>query len=233
MAPVRLQVGVLVVALAASAGCTRVFRGKATQPNPLSKPNETLRQSEQIVIITGDMELEMPSQIRAGGGQVQVNKKYPLQNTASFTVVSRDRLRFHVQIEHKWEEWADLGSWSAFIENSEGKRFVPETIENRAPHHVVHMWDFEKRSVHRSYGRRGDIVFIRDDGWKDRQHLGNISVFRGRGDYVFHARDIFTPNIKWIKLVVKRNGVVFTFMWKFVDPDADVSAVDVGHIARR
>ena len=32
------------------------------------------------------------------------NHRYPLINQASFTVVSRDRLRFHVQIDHKWQD---------------------------------------------------------------------------------------------------------------------------------
>ena len=206
------------------AGCTKVFRGKAVQPNPLRNSVETLRVSEPITIVTSDMELELPRQMHAGGGSIMTKQRYPLKNRASFTVVSRDRLRFHVQIEHKWREYADLHSWSAFIETSKGQRFVPEGLESGEPHLLVYMWDWEKRSVHRQYGQIGEIVYIRDDGWKDRQPLGSLAVFQGRGDYVFYARDLFTPDVNWIRLVVRRGSTSFSFFWTFSDEPADVLA---------
>src|SRR5262245_47736876 len=52
--------GVLVLGLTVTAGCARTFHGSATQPNPLAVPNETLRSSERITIVRGDMELEAP-----------------------------------------------------------------------------------------------------------------------------------------------------------------------------
>ncbi len=223
MAHVRLSVALL-VCVVLGAGCTKVFRGKAVQPNPLKHSLETLRVSEPITIVTGDMELDLPRQMHAGGGSIMTKQKYPLMNRASFTVVSRDRLRFHVQIEHKWREYADLHAWSAFIETSKGERFVPEGLESGDPRMLVYMWDWEKRSVHRQYGRVGEIVYIRDDGWKDRQPLGNLAVFQGRGDFVFYSRDLFTPDVKWIRLVVRRSGMQFSFFWTFTDEPADVSA---------
>ena len=83
------------------------------QPNPLVNPTETLRHSEKITIVTGDMELETPDAARSrrSASSVAHNHRYPLLNQASFTIVSRDRLRFHVQIDHKWQEWADLKTW--------------------------------------------------------------------------------------------------------------------------
>jgi signal peptidase I len=127
-------------------------------------------------------------------------------------------LRFHVQLEHKWKEYADLGGWQAWILDSRGRRYLPEQIDSRKPDLVVFMWDQEVRSVSRNYGDRGDIVSMADDGYKNRQPLGSLSMFRGRGDYVFYARDIFTPDIRWITLIVERRGMAFTFTWKFADP---------------
>jgi len=215
---------VMVAALGMTAGCHRTFKGSAVQPNPLEQPLETLRVSEPIVIVTHDMELARPRP--AGPGAMTalvVNQPYDLLNIARFTVVSRDRLRFHVQIEHKWKDYADVGGWRAWIVDSKGRRYLPEEIEARKPDLIVHMWDYEIRSVRRNAGMSGDgpvgdIVAVNNDGYKDRQPLGSMSLFRGRGDYVFHGRDIFTPDLRWITLVVERNGMAFTFTWKFADP---------------
>src|SRR5262249_39773752 len=111
------RIFVLAVLFILATGCGRTFRGHATQPNPLAKPTETLRQSEKITIVTGDMELHTPAPPE-GAQRVAVvkNNRYPLYNQASFTIVSRDRLRFHVQIDHKWQDWADLNTWTVHLE---------------------------------------------------------------------------------------------------------------------
>jgi hypothetical protein len=211
-------VALLVLAVASSA-CHRTFSGKVTQPNPLYQPLETLRESERITIVTGDMDLELPrglgdAQVSYGGTLLK-NRKFPLQNRASFTVVSRDRLRFHVQIEHKWREYANVGTWKAALLDDRGRRYSPDDIDMISDRHVVFMWDYETRSVSRN--RYGDIVNINDDGWKRRQPLGNLSLFRGRGDLVFFDRDLFTPQVKWLKLILYRDGLSFEFVWHFED----------------
>ncbi|HTM23332.1 MAG TPA: hypothetical protein VL172_22575 [Kofleriaceae bacterium] len=207
---------VVVVALGTAAGCHRTFKGSAVQPNPLRQPLETLRVSEPITIVTRDMELVRPRPAGAGSMAALIhNEPYNLENRASFTVVSRDRLRFHVQLEHKWKDYADVGGWQAWIMDSRGRRYLPEEIEARKPDLVVFMWDVEVRSVSRN--AFGDITSVADDGYKNRQPLGSMSLFRGRGDYVFHGRDIFTPDLRWITLIVERPGMAFTFTWKFDD----------------
>jgi hypothetical protein len=209
----------LLVLLVGAAGCSRTFKGNVTQPNPLVAPNETLRDSEPVVIITGDMELTMPKeQARLSSFK---SRRYPLQNVASFTVVSRDRLRFHVQLEHKWQDWADPAKgWTVTLIDDQGRTWEPESVESRKPKLLVTMWDQEVRSVVRSNGEDGeigDIVHVRNDGWRRRMPLGSLSVFRGRADFVFYQRDIFTTDIKWMKLVVRRPGVGFEFRWDFAD----------------
>src|SRR5688500_1231768 len=106
----RQMVLMVSAALALGGGCARTFRSAVTQPNPLIQPLETLRESEEVVIMTGDMELNQPAGGGGSGGAALVEERYPLTNSASFTVVSRDRLRFHVQIEHKWQDWADVST---------------------------------------------------------------------------------------------------------------------------
>jgi hypothetical protein len=213
-----------------AAGCHKTFHGSVTQPNPLKQPTETLRVSQKVIIVTGDMELSMPVPTSNGAGRAQLyrNKRYPLRNVASFTVVSRDRLRFHLQIEHKWEEYANLKSWNAYLVDDQGHKYRPEAVEQKGPMHVVHMWDRERRTVGRQYkGGYGAITSMRDDAYMNRQTLGSLSVFRGKGDLVFYSRDIFSPKIKSLTLVVERRGLAFSWTWRFEDNKR------VEHTARR
>jgi hypothetical protein len=197
-------------------GCARTFRGNTTQPNPLAKPTETLRQSEKITIITGDMELDTPEPPAAAQRVALVkNNRYPLYNQASFTIVSRDRLRFHVQVDHKWEEWADLKTWAVYLEDDAGRRWSPESVEHARTSIMTTMWDREQRTPVRN--RFGDVVALQEDGWRNRQTLGSLSVFRGKADFVFYERDLFHANVKKLRLVIQRPGEAFEFTWNFQD----------------
>jgi len=202
--------------LVVAAGCTRTFKGEAVQPNPLAKPTETLRQSEKITIVTGDMELDQPDPANpTQRASIAHNHRYPLYNAASFTIVSRDRLRFHVQIDHKWQEWADLNTWTVELQDDQGRRWVPESVEHARTKIMTTMWDREQQTAIRN--RFGDVVALNDDGWKRRQTLGSLSVFRGKADFVFYQRDLFHANVRSLKLVVKRTGEAFHFTWNFQD----------------
>src|SRR4051812_13188476 len=206
----------LILGAVTAVGCSRTFHGRAVQPNPLAKPMETLRNSEKITIIRGDMELEAPDEAAPSQrASVIHNHRYPLINQASFTVVSRDRLRFHVQIDHKWQEWADLNSWQVTLEDDQGHHWTPESIEHARTKIMTTMWDREQQTAR--YNRFGDIVALNDDGWKNRQSLGSLSVFRGKADFVFYQRDLFDKNVRRLTLLVKRSGEAFEFTWNFQD----------------
>ena len=219
-----LRTGMLVLVALGGAGCTRTFRAEAVQPNPMITPAETLRSSEKITIVTGDMELEAPD---APDPKERVtvahNHHYPLINQASFTIVSRDRLRFHVQIDHKWEEWADLSTWDVHLEDGEGHTWLPEAIEHARTKLMTTMWDREQRTaVCSSQGKDAGgncitTVGVLDDGWKRRQSLGSLSVFRGNADFVFYQRDMMHAEVRGLRLVVKRSGEAFEFNWRFRD----------------
>lgn len=206
----------LFVAMLVLGGCTRTFKATAVQPNPLVNANETLRTSEKITIVRGDMELEMPDDpAPTQRASIIHNHRYPLLNEASFTMVSRDRLRFHVQIDHKWEEYADLNTWEVYLVDDKGRLFYPEAVEHVRKHMITKMWDREIRTAQRN--QYGDVVALNDDGWRRRQTLGSLSVFRGNGDFVFYQRDLFNVNVHSLRLVVKRSGEAFEFTWRFQD----------------
>lgn len=223
-----LHAGLLaVVGLAVGgSGCGRTFRGEAVQPNPMTAPTEVSPISEKITIVTGDMELEQPyaaeSSERANA-TIANNHRYPLINQASFTVVSRDRLRFHVQIDHKWEEWANPSTWDVHLEDDQGHSWAPDSVEGARTRLISQFWDREQRTtVCSSAGRDPTGACIRtvgvaDDGWKRRQSLGTLSVFRGNADFVFYHRDLMKPDIRKFRLLVKRPSEAFVFTWRFGD----------------
>lgn len=205
-----------ILGLAAAGACGRTFSSSVTQPNPLTRPLDTLRESEPIVIVTGDMDLNVPREdAAAGGGVVWVNSRYPLTNQAHFTVVSRDRLRFHVQIEHKWQEWADVSTWRATLVDDQGHRYRPDEVDLVSDRHITQMWDYESRST--VVNDFGDIVRVNNDGYKRRQPLASMSLFRGRGDFVFHHQNIMRPSVKSLTLHIERSGTAFEFTWRFAD----------------
>jgi hypothetical protein len=219
-----LPTGMLVLATVGSLGCTRTFRAEAVQPNPMATPTDVLRTSEKITIITGDMELEAPDAAeQTQEATITHNHRYPLFNQASFTIVSRDRLRFHVQIDHKWEDWADLNTWDVHLEDDQGHVWNPEAVEHARTRLMTTMWDREVRTAvcssagHDSSGNCIATVGVRQDGWKNRQTLGSLSVFRGNADFVFYQRDMMHAEVRKLRLVVKRVGEAFEFVWKFRD----------------
>jgi hypothetical protein len=214
----------LLVVVALAAGCSRTFKATVIQPNPLVNQNETLRESEEITIVRGDMDLEAPDPANGyGNASPTRNNRYPLLNVAQFTMVSRDRLRFHVQVDHKWEEYANLKTWSVYLVDDQGRRWIPESVEHANTRIITRMWDREQRSaICDSRGRDANAncyntVGYRDDGWRRRQTLGSLSVYRGKADFVFYQRDLFTQNVRSLKLVVKRPGESFEFTWRFND----------------
>jgi hypothetical protein len=213
-----------VVGVVGLLGCTRTFTAEAVQPNPIAEPTETLRSSEPITIVTGDMELEQPDAPRKGETvRIVHNHRYPLYNVASFTIVSRDRLRFHVQVDHKWQEWADLTTWEVHLEDGTGHTWVPESVEHAHTKLLTTMWDREQRTAVCSRAGRDATgaclqnVGIEDDGWRHRQTLGSLSVFRGNADFVFYQRDLMRADVRKLRLVVSRSGQAFEFTWNFRD----------------
>ncbi len=205
-------------------GCGRTFRGEAVQPNPVAEPLETLRRSERITIVTGDMDLEAPDPPRAGQTTtIAHNHRYPLFNVASFTVVSRDRLRFHVQVDHKWQDWADLTTWQAELDDGDGHIWKPASVESARTKLLTTMWDREQRtSICSAAGRDAtgaciQMIGVEEDGWKHRQTLGSLSVFRGNADFVFYERDLMRAERRKLRLVIRRPGQAFEFTWNFRD----------------
>jgi hypothetical protein len=215
---------ILAALAVAGPGCTRTFRAEVVQPNPMVAPTEISPISQKITIVTGDMELEQPYAAEPSErASIANHHRYPLINQASFMVVSRDRLRFHVQIDHKWEEWADPSSWTVELEDGDGHTWAPEAVEHAHTHLISQFWDREQRTTLCSSAGRDatgaciTTVGVADDGWKHRQTLGTLSVFRGNADFTFYQRDLMRADMRRLRLVLKRPSEAFVFTWRFAD----------------
>lgn len=197
----------LVVVIGAGAGCTHTFAQDAMQPNPLVVHDVTARTSERITITRGDVDLLVPAgkvaahepedtsdAARTDHPMVNTAKqesigefyRWPLESSASWTMVSQNDLRFHVQVDHKWLDYVDLGGWSATLEDDQGHVYAPASIEHR----------------------RARVIY-------GDNTAGELNIYRGMGDIVFRQPDLLTANRRWIKLTIHHGVDRFEYTWRF------------------
>lgn len=216
----------LIVLLLGALGCTTTLKATTTQPNPLvAFPNQAMHRSQKLYIDMKDMDLpRMPAAPYAPDGAKNLSQ-FRLRQSAYFAVVSRERLRFHVTIVHKWKEVADPTSWNVQLEDDSGRIYYPESKEANSDNHITQMWDNEQRTA--LYGQFGDAIHggdvagLKNDGYLRRMPLQSIDVFKGSGDFSFHAKDIFHRKTKRLTLRMERYGVVYEFTWNLIDLGGD------------
>jgi hypothetical protein len=112
--------------------------------------------------------------------------KWPLKTSASWTMVSRDDLLFHIEVDHKWLDYVDLAEWRAELVDDQGRVYTPKAVEHR----------------------HARIIYSGTDD-------SAVTVYRGNGDLVFAAHDLLTTNARWIKLVMQHGVDQFEYTWKF------------------
>jgi hypothetical protein len=183
------------VAASAAAGCQRSWSTQTTQPPLTLGSTLDARTSLPATILMGDM--DVPRSLR-------------LANSVYFVAVSRDRLRFHVTLLHKWEEIADPSGWQVWIEDDSGRRYKPEDVDRRVLRPVTQVYD---------RGFRGSV---------NTAPLYSVTVYRGDGDYVFYRRDLLRKNMRWLRLVMTRPGYEYSYVWEFFDPpDTETRVRDI------
>jgi hypothetical protein len=107
----------LALALACSVmGCRSRWRAEVVQPPLVLEADKRARTSVPLTIMRREMEMRWRR----------------LANTAYYVVVSRDRLRFHVTLRHKWESMSDLRTWDTWVEDGRGVRHLVEEVAQRS-----------------------------------------------------------------------------------------------------
>jgi hypothetical protein len=201
------------LALLGLLGCAKTMQASTTQPNPLTNPREISMESAQLQIKFRDM--EAPKYCVQQETGIESCDQMWLKQKASFQIVSRDRLRFKVALEHKWEELTDVRTWNVKLIDDQGRIYLPERTDQWSNRHKTKVWDYERQTAFRN--QFGDITALRQDGWKDRTTLASVDFFRGLGDYSFYKRDIFNRGVKRLTLVMSRDDLEYKFTWNFTD----------------
>jgi hypothetical protein len=131
----------VVLAIVVLAGCKSHWTAKVEQPPLLLTSDKTARTSLPLAIVVRDMEL---------------GRWFPLANTAQYTVVSRDRLRFKVMLHHKWDDICDIHNWGVWLEDQNGDVYAPEHVDQRR----VRPLPVGRRPVYRGVA---DLTFYQRD----------------------------------------------------------------------
>jgi hypothetical protein len=175
MAALRLAMVLLCVL---AGGCMKQWTAQVTQPRLVLGANLEARTSMPLAIVLRDLD----------------TGRYRLTNTAYYVVVSRDRLRFHVTLHHKWDDIADPRSWSAYVEDASGKRHYPEQVTGS-----VRVVTFYKR--------------------RDTTYMLHKPMYRGVADLTVYDRDLFDAGNQ-LTLVLTRPGYEYRYRWISGPPDA-------------
>lgn len=168
-----------------AAGCSTHLSTQVVQPPLVFGAGVESRTSMPLTIVVRDME----------------TGRFPIQNRAYYVAVSRDRLRFHVTLHHKWDEMADLKYWSAYVEDANGKRHYPEDV-----------------SAHVS---RVTTVYIRGV-----QYRMNALMYRGTANLSIYAPDLFAAGSR-LTLVLSRPEIEYRYRWITREIDGE-SQIDLG-----
>jgi hypothetical protein len=127
------KLGVLLAVVPAvvstASGCFRaVSTAQTAQPNPLNAPPgvDAPLESKHLHIRTKDM--DVPRSIR-------------MYQSAWFSVISKDRVRFHVVLVHKWEEMTDVRGWNVRLEDDQGRVYYPAEKEKSRKKFTKRSWD--------------------------------------------------------------------------------------------
>ncbi len=107
---------IVVLSFVGLPGCKSQWSAKVEQPPLVLAANKASRTSLPLAIVVKDMEL---------------GRWRPLANTAQYVVVSRDRLRFHVMLHHKWDDVANIKNWGIWLEDQNGDVYAPEHVAQR------------------------------------------------------------------------------------------------------
>jgi hypothetical protein len=174
--PRLLAVAFAVVSVAA---CTKTWTAEVTQPALVLRANVEARTSLPLVIAVRDMELG----------------KWAITNTAYYVVVSRDRLRFHVTLRHKWDTMADLKNWSVYVEDANGVRHYPEDES-------VHISPVSQLYYH-------GVVYSLPEPF-----------YRGVAELSVQDRDLFA-NSNRLTLVLTHGSYEYRYHWISGEPDPE------------
>ena len=167
------------MAVVLACGCTKQVNLKVVEPPLLMSAGVQARTSLPLEYVSRDMEY----------GPLRT------RSSAYFVVVSRDRIRFHIRLQHKWDSIADLRTWEAYVVDGNGHRLEVDSVT---------------ASV-----RPVDMFMVKGALYRSRQ-----PIYDGRGTLSVYAHDLVDADGS-ITLVLSRPGFVYRFHWITTDIDPE------------
>jgi hypothetical protein len=161
----------IAIACLLAASCSRTWTAEVTQPGLVLDANVAARTSMPLVITLRDMEMG----------------RYPITNSAYYVVVSRDRLRFHITMHHKWDDVADPKNWTAYVEDADGQRHYPEGVTGR-------------------------VTLISTVRYGSTTYSLRNPFYRGTADLTVYGRDLFA-HANRLTLVLVHDGYEYRYRW--------------------
>jgi hypothetical protein len=180
------RIGLALAAAAALAGCKSAWQVDTAQPRMHLGIEPLSRQSSTQSIALADMHLP---------------PRFKLPNEAQIVLVTRDRLRAHVRLVHRWKDMTDLDRWKAWLEDDRGRKLYPSAVDKR---HTGHINEIVVPDLDH---------FARATGFVYRVP---VNLYDGGGDYDFYAPGFYHERIRRLTLVLERRGYQFRYTWHFV-----------------
>jgi hypothetical protein len=168
----------LIAVFGVLSGCHKVWRAEVVQP-PLRLTTDLGQRTSMPVALA-----------RRGVGALGTRTLHHVY----FVFISRDRLRFHISLIHRWDRFADPSRWRVWIEDDLGRRFNPEGVNLRSVSPLII-----------SHGGRRVAT----------------SIYRGVGDYTFYSRDLYSEKMHRLTLVLQRPGWEYRYTWNFAGGELD------------
>ncbi|HKA88211.1 MAG TPA: hypothetical protein VKE22_11110 [Haliangiales bacterium] len=138
---------------------------------------------------------------------------WQLRSVAQFAVLAPDRIRVHLVITRRDIREASLRSWRVWLEDDTGRKLDPAPGEPAKIDRLLLPWS--------TYYLPGRAVAVR------QREMPGWTAYSGRGEFVFTAPGLLSPERKSLSLVAERDGYRMRFTWIF-GPGQDVSVEDHG-----
>ncbi|MDP2693005.1 MAG: hypothetical protein Q8O88_05190 [bacterium] len=194
---------ILICIISLFSACSTTFKTSRVQLNPLyfASNKDLVKESDSLKIIKGDQEL----------------RTYKTVSYGKFVIVSRDRLKFKVELTHKWKAYAEACDWKTTIK-IDGKTYKP-ACDRRSVDTITWMWSEENRRVV-SRNIYGDPLEI--EGFeRNPTTLQSITIFVGKASLDLYEKNIITKNTKHIELRMQKNLTIYLFVWDLKKPHKD------------
>jgi hypothetical protein len=177
--------------------CTRTFSGRLRTRDPLQEKKLEAYRSGTIVLGIGDIDV-----VGVDG------RPLGLAQSAWFEIVSKDEIRFHVLLSHKWEELSQVRDYRVRLRTDGGDDLAPTDVWTRRTLLEVHqntLGQIRQGPTANSGPSLSEETFQRD-----LHGAGAVIVFR--------HRDLVRKEVRSYTLVLEGNKRRLRFIWDLVPP---------------